>query len=229
MRPRRLVVIGGGEHARVVVDAARSRPDAWAVTGVVDPDPPPRTLAMGVEHLGDDDRFLARLVAAEADDRPALVLGIGGTVVAGPNRGGPGDPRRRLVDRYGSVAEWATVVHAAAVVAPTAELGLGAVVLAGAVVNPGASIGNHAVVNTGVVVEHDVIVGAFAQLAPAAAVGGGARIGEGAFIGLGSRVRDHVSVGDGAVVAMGAVVVADVPAGAVVGGVPARVLGGRDA
>lgn len=229
MMPRSLVVIGGGEHARVVIDAARSRPDAWAVAGIVDPDPPPPTLALGVEHLGDDEGFLVRLAAVQPGERPALVLGIGGTAQVGGKRAGPPDrARRRLADRYGSMAEWATVVHAAAQVSPTAEIGPGTVILAGAVVNPGATIGSHAVVNTGAIVEHDVVVGDFAQLAPASVVGGGSRIGAGAFVGLGGRVRDHVSVGDGAVVAMGAAVVGDVLAGAVVAGVPARVLGDLD-
>lgn len=49
-------------------------------------------------------------------------------------------------------------------------------------------------------------------------------IGRGVWIGRGAAVLAGVRVGDGAVVAANAVVTHDVPAGAVVGGVPARPL-----
>lgn len=55
----------------------------------------------------------------------------------------------------------------------------------------------------------------------------GIRIGRDVWIGAQAGLTDGVCVGDHAVVAMGAVVTRDVPDWAVVGGVPARVLGDR--
>jgi len=214
MSPDHLVVIGAGEHARVVIDAARSTPEDWVVDGVVDGHDGPGKDASGLRALGDDTAYLARLADVAAADRPALILGVGA----------PGEPdrRRAIVARYAGLARWATLVHATATISPDASIAGGAVVLAGAVVGPGARIGPHAVVNSGAIVEHDVSLGAFGQIGPGAVIGGATRIGEGAFIGLGARVRDHVTIGAEAVVGMGAVVVADVPAGALVLGIPAR-------
>jgi acetyltransferase-like isoleucine patch superfamily enzyme len=52
-------------------------------------------------------------------------------------------------------------------------------------------------------------------------------IGRDVWIGMGAIILPGVTIGDGAIVAAGAVVSADVPAGAVVSGVPARFVKSR--
>lgn len=204
-----LILVGGGEHARVVAEAVRSAAAPRRVLGFVAPEPSPATTErLGIPWLGGDEALAAHPGAL-------AVLAVGMT----------GDRARRaaLASRLDAlVAGWATVVHAAAWVSPTATLGPGAVVMAGAVVQTGARVGAHCVVNSGAVVEHDVELGDHVQVAPGAVVGGGAVIGAGAYLGLGARVRDHVRIGAGAFVGMGAVVVGDVESEKRVMGVPAR-------
>ncbi|MBM4181919.1 MAG: acyltransferase [Betaproteobacteria bacterium] len=54
-------------------------------------------------------------------------------------------------------------------------------------------------------------------------------VGDNVWIGCGAIITGGVSIGENAVVAAGAVVVRDVPPGAVVGGVPARLIKREDA
>jgi len=209
MMVQHLVVIGGGEHARVVIETARSCPSQWSVDGFADPNPCEDTQQrLGVRWLGDDAAVIGR---------PGLmfVLGIGAV--------GVGDARRQIVERYAAAGgRFAALVHAAAWVSPSARIAEGAVVFAGAVVQSGADVGAHAVVGTRAVIEHDVRLGAFVQAGPGVVTGGGAKIGDGSYLGLGACVRDHVTIGERALIAMGAVVTADVADGATVLGVPAR-------
>jgi acetyltransferase EpsM len=213
---RPLVIVGGGEHAVVVVEAARSRLGAWDVVGFSDRTRESRLAARepAIEDLGDDAALAARLARDPDSAAPALVLGIGGGTR-------PGD-RAAAVNAFGPGTDWATIIHATASVSPSARLGAGTVVGAGAIVQAGAVAGRHVIVNSGAILEHDVTLGDFTHVGPGAAIGGGTRIGAGVFVGLGARVRDHITVGDGATIGMGAVVVADVAPGRTVVGVPAR-------
>jgi acetyltransferase EpsM len=206
---QRIIVIGGGEHARVVIEAIRADAAGHELLGLVDPRPCEDTCRrLGVARLGDESA-LDRAVGAYG------MLGFG----AVDTRDLRVEAVRRLAPR---LAGWAIVIHGAAWVSPTTTVGEGTVIMAGAVVQTGALLGAHCVVNTGAIVEHDVTLGDQAQLAPGVTLGGGVRVGARAYVGLGAAVRDHVALGAGAIVGMGAVVLRDVAEGARVLGVPAR-------
>jgi acetyltransferase-like isoleucine patch superfamily enzyme len=92
---------------------------------------------------------------------------------------------------------------------------------------PGISLGRRCLIGPGVHVYdsdfHPLVAADRHDAAPRMAR---VEIGDDVFVGTNALILKGVTVGDGAVVAAGAVVVADVPAGAVVAGNPARVIGG---
>jgi UDP-3-O-[3-hydroxymyristoyl] glucosamine N-acyltransferase len=71
-------------------------------------------------------------------------------------------------------------------------------------------------------VAHNVQVGRNCQLAAGTIIGGSARLGASCWTGLNSTIKNGIRVGDGVLVAAGACVIADVPDGDIVAGVPAK-------
>lgn len=116
-----------------------------------------------------------------------------------------------------------TVVHPAAHVSPSAQLGEGCLVAPAAVIGAAAQVGRQAIVARGGLVGHHARLGAGVVLNPGANVGGNASVGDGAVLGMGAVVVNGVEVGAKALVAAGAVVVRRVEPATRVQGVPARV------
>lgn len=209
----RVIVIGAGGHARVVLDILDHLPGV-EVFGLVDDDPARRdSLVHGRPVIGDSG-ILCRLAGEGVD---AAVVAVGDN-----------QRRERLcgLARASGIPLLDAACHFSAVVSRHASLGAGTVVMPNAVVNAGARVGTGAVINTAAVVEHDCEVGDFSHIAPGARLGGAVRVGRGALVGIGATALPGVRIGDGATVGAATLVRGDIPAGAVACGVPARLQGG---
>jgi sugar O-acyltransferase (sialic acid O-acetyltransferase NeuD family) len=199
-----LVIVGAGDHGRVVLDILRSSGDA--PDGFVEPGPVGSGQVDGLAIIGS----LADPGWASAGTRFVVALG--------DNRA-----RRDAFDRCLALGlSPVPAIHPTARLLGGAEVGPGAMVCAGAVVGLAARVGANAIVNTGATVDHDNDIGPHATVAPGAHLAGRVTLGEGAFVGIGASVRDGCTIGAWAFVAGGAMVVDDVPAAGRVAGVPAR-------
>lgn len=212
----RLVILGAGGHAAVVVESAVRA--GWQIAGIASREPiDARGPFSGAAWLGDPDEATVRA-------RIESLVVSGARVHAAV---GDGRTRERWSGGFGPAGEtspFAAVIDPTAIVSPSAVVAPGAFIGAGAIVQARALVSTGAIVNTRAVVEHDATVGAFAHVSPAAVLCGGVAVGAGAHVGAGTVVLPAKRIGDWAIVGAGAVVTRDVAAGATVVGVPARVI-----
>jgi len=204
----KIVVIGGGGHAKVVMEVLLAA--GWEVAGYTDAGGRPGDVFGRIAWLGDDGALPA--VRAE---------GVGHAIVAlGDNA-----LRGRLADRAVALGfTLGNAIHPSAQISPSVTLGQGIAVMAQAAVNAATVLGDNCIVNTGATVDHDNRIGRTVHIAPGCHLAGYVTVGDGALIGVGSVVGRGrpLAIGGGAVVGAGSVVFTDVPPLATVAGNPAR-------
>lgn len=208
------IVLGGGGHARVLIDSIQQADRPMHLLAVLDAQPSLwGSNILGVPILGGDDQIPA-LISQGAN---SFVVGLGSV---GNNR-----PRQRLFD-LGLSYQLAhqQVIHPKAIISPAARLGRGVQLLPGSIVNAGAILGDNVIVNSGAIVEHDCQIGNHVHIATGARLASTITVGTGAHIGAGATIRQCIHIGEGAIVGAGAVVVKDIDPYTVVAGVPAKLL-----
>lgn len=127
-------------------------------------------------------------------------------------------------------------IEPGAIIREKVDIGEGAVIMMGAVINIGAVVGPGTMIDMGAVLGGRAMVGARCHIGAGAVLAGVVEpasatpviVEDGVLVGANAVVIEGVHIGKNAVVAAGAVVIEDVPAGAVVAGSPARVIKMKD-
>ncbi|MDF3002928.1 MAG: transferase hexapeptide repeat protein [Bacillota bacterium] len=207
---KRIIIIGTGGNAKVVLDAVLCRirsGEELILEGFLD-DNDDRKSQRSYPILG----TLQRIDDYRLKKEIRFVNAVGNNLA-----------RKRIFERYPDV-DYDTVVHPSVLIGTGVVIGAGSVVMAGAIINADSFIGKQALINTGAIIEHDNRIGDFVHVASGAATAGNVRIGSGSMLGTGAKVIQGISIGSNAMIGAGAVVISDIPDGCTAVGVPARVI-----
>lgn len=194
-----VIVIGGGGHAKVVIDCILSAGDR--VVGVLDDGLDIGNIVLNIPVLGKIEDYI------KYTDKQ-FIIAIGSNVV-----------RRRIAENM--KVKWYTAVHPRSVVSQYADIGAGTVVMPNAVINAGTSVGEHCIINTGAAVEHDNQLEDYVHISPAASLGGTVSIGKETHIGIGATVKNNIHICDSCIIGAGAVVVKSITESGTYVGIPA--------
>lgn len=205
MSDKRLLIVGAGGHAKVVIEVAQSA--GWEPIALFDPGPTKTVLGLSV--FGSDEDLAVFWNENGAD---AGIVAIGNNAL-----------RQKLAENLRKLGcPTPVLAHSTACISPNASIGEGTIIMAGAIINAEASVGRDCIVNTGAIVEHDCVLGNGVHVAPRSVMGGGCHLGDGTLFGIGAVARPSITIGRQTIIGAGATVVNNIPDSVTVVGNPAK-------
>lgn len=193
-----IVLIGGGGHAKSVIDSIRSE-EKWNIIGILDNLEKVGQNIMGIPIIGTDDEL--PMLFKQGVRSAFITVGSLGDV----------DIRKKLFNKAKKVGfDFPNIIDKSAVIASDVELGKGNFFAKRVVINAGSIIGNQTIINSGAIIEHDCLIGDFVHLSPGAVLSGGVKVGNDSHIGTNSTVIQYISIGKQVLIGAGSVVLHDI-------------------
>ena len=199
-----LVILGTGEHSKVVAQVATESPET-NIIGFIDSRPNwvDKNLWLGDDSVLDKGNFSKNC---------HFFVAVGDNLI-----------RKKLINKLKDKGFTLTkLISKESKIAPNVKIGLGSLVMPGAIINSCAEVGEGVIVNTNSSIDHDCKLEDFVHVAPGATIAGGVVVGSETFIGAGATLRDHIFIGSRVVIGMASGVVSDLESNFIYFGVPAR-------
>jgi sugar O-acyltransferase (sialic acid O-acetyltransferase NeuD family) len=198
MKPKEILLIGAGGHAKSCIDIIESKGD-YSIAHVIG-----QESEVGLSILGHTVRYSdSDLVKLRTQYEYAFIA-------IGQIRS---SDTRKLI--YLSLSKLGytlpTIISKSAEVSRYAKIGAGSIVMNSAVLNADCTIGENVIINSGAIIEHDVSIGDNCHVSTRVTVNGGSKIGEGTFLGSGTVVRDGIEIGNNSFIGMACAITKNLP------------------
>ena len=213
MEKEKIVIIGAGQHARVVLYNIEEQ-NKYEVIGFLDSDD------NRIGNIFEEKKILGNYQKENLREFSKKIgtnkffIGFGNMKY-----------RKKVFDYFiNNGWEAVNIIHPDAVVSKNARLGKGILIECGCLITPNPVIGNNVVVNTGSQVNHDNIIEDNVYIASGVILSGGVKIGENTLLDDGVIITLGCSVGKNSLIGAGAVVTKNIPDKVVAYGSPCKVI-----
>lgn len=209
MNKKKLILIGGGGHAKVVISQLKKLPN-FEIIGLIDEFKPQGGLINGFEIIG-SDKDLKKF--HKKGFQYALIT-IGSIK--------DNSKRHLLFEKTKEIGfRFPVVISQSAVVDDSVKIGEGTIIMPGCIINVDSFIGKNCIINTSAIIEHHCKIGNHCHIAPGVNISGGTEIGDLSFIGAGSTIIQGIKIGKNVTVGAGSTIINDVQSNMTIAGNPA--------
>ena len=209
MNPEKVIVIGCGNQAEVVIDIISSQ-NNYEIIGVTSQDHDLSEFC-GYPVLGND----SVLLKMNKNTSFKLAMGIGGYR--------SNKKRKEVFDTLKHQGfDFINVIHPFTSISKTASLGEGLTIYAGTVINTKAKIENNVILALNSSIGHHTHIESHSLISASASIGANAIIGEASLVAMGGRIISGVQIGSNVIVGAGAVVIKSIESNKKVFGIPAK-------
>jgi sugar O-acyltransferase (sialic acid O-acetyltransferase NeuD family) len=207
---KKVIVIGSGGHAKVVIDILREMTGV-NIVGVTSNSLAINSSFCGIPVIGED----IMIKNFKNEDNYFVAMGLGGYR--------DNFLRERvyyLVKSFGMT--FINAIHPSAIISKSVMLGEGVVIFPGVIINTDVRIGNNTIIATGSTIDHETLIEDHVLISAGVTVGAYSVLKESCLLALGSKIISGVTVGSNTLVAAGAMVVKNIGDNKRVYGIPAK-------
>ena len=214
MVKKKIILIGGGGHCKVVISILKKL-DNFEIAGIVD-NYKSESFISGIKIIGTDD-----------DLKDIYKSGIHyALITVGSTK--DNTKRYRLFNIAREIGyKFPVIISPETIVDKSVKMDEGTVIMPGSIINIDSSIGKNCIINTGAIIEHDCKIGDYCHIAPGVHISGAVNIGELSFIGIGTTIIQGIKIGKNATIGAGSVLIKNLPDNVIAVGNPAKIISNK--